>query len=396
MLDIQRLIMKPTPKRFAIFVLGAGFSQPAGLPLANELWQEVRRRAEDVRGHASSLGRDLNDYIQFRRRCDGIHLETAEIDFEDFLGFLDTEFYLGLRGSDNWGEDGNETQLLVKRLIGQILMERTPSTASLGITYLQFAERLQPGDLVLTFNYDILLERALEAVGKPFRLFPQRFTAIHGSYAEVDSSRDEVIVLKLHGSANWFDRKQYRLRCEAMTRFGITDAPKDLIFNGPGVRLQPIVEGPRFPDDPLVEMYRLLNTDDVFGNPPIFGSTPWLLNPSSMKIVFAQTLKDFWWGLGRAGGMNRSMAIIGFSLPPQDDYARQAIYRLIRNYQGVHWDEEILGLRKTPLVLVDFRQTDAERNNFRQRYAFVDWGKAECCLEGFNEDALQMLFPQNA
>ena len=247
LVDIQRLIMKPTPKRFAIFILGAGFSRPAGLPVATELGQEVRRRAEDLHGRASGLGRDLNDYIEFRRRCDGIHLETAEIDFEDFLGFLDTEFYLGLRGSDNWSEEGNETQLLVKRLIGQILMERTPSMTSLGIMYLQFAERLQPGDLVLTFNYDILLERALEAVGKPFRLFPQRFTAIHGSNAEVDSSRDEVVVLKLHGSANWFDRKQYRLRCEAMTRFAITDAPKDLIFNGLGVRLQPIVEGPRFP-----------------------------------------------------------------------------------------------------------------------------------------------------
>ena len=60
-----------------------------------------------------------------------------------------------------------------------------------------------------------------------------------------------------------------------------------------------------------------------------------------MKIVFAHTLRDFWCGLGRAGGMNFGMAIIGFSLPAHDDYARQAIYRLIRNYQEVWWGQQV-------------------------------------------------------
>jgi hypothetical protein len=43
---------------------------------------------------------------------------------------------------------------------------------------LEFAEGLQAGDRVLAFNYDILLERALEAVGKPFRLFSERLKSI--------------------------------------------------------------------------------------------------------------------------------------------------------------------------------------------------------------------------
>jgi len=77
-------------------------------------------------------------------------------------------------------------------------------------------------------------------------------------------------------------------------------------------------------------MFRLRNIDEIFAQQPAFSSAPWLLNPSSMKVVYAKTLKDFWWGLGRAGGMNLSMAIIGFSLPQHDDYARQAIYRLAR------------------------------------------------------------------
>jgi len=34
-----------TEKHFRIIILGAGFSCPAGLPLAAELFEEVRRRA---------------------------------------------------------------------------------------------------------------------------------------------------------------------------------------------------------------------------------------------------------------------------------------------------------------------------------------------------------------
>ena len=331
--------------------------------------------------------------MEFRRRCDGIRLDADAIYFEDFLGFLDTEFYLGLRGSDTWSDEGNPTQLLVKGLIAKILTERTPAATALSDLYLQSANGLQPGDLVLTFNYDIVLERALEAVGKPFRLFAQRLSRVHYSYSEVDSSRDEVVVLKLHGSVDWFHRGQYRQRCEAMAEFKLSSAPKDPVFNNEHARLQPIVDGPRQPDDPLVEMFRLRNPDEIFAHQPYFTPAPWLLNPSSMKLVYANTLKDFWWGLGRAGGMNLSMAIIGFSLPPQDDYARQAIYRLARNYQEVYWEEERLGMRKGPLVLVDFRQSEAEQCDFKKRYGFVDWAKAHCCLDGFERETLQVLFP---
>jgi hypothetical protein len=346
-------------------------------------------------GRPGRFERDLDYYIEFRRRCDGIAIDPDKIDFEEFLGFLDTEFYLGLRGSDTWNDDGNETQILVKRLIAQILMERTPSKTDLGSLYLQFAERLRPGDLILTFNYDVLLERALEAVKKPYRLFSQRYSAVYHSHADVDTTHDEVIVLKLHGSADWFDRKPYQERCEGFAEFGLAGAPKDAIFNRSEseVGLQRIVEGPRFQHDPFVEMYRVLDIEKAFGNPPIFRSTPWLLIPSSMKIVFAQTLKDFWWGLGRVGGMNLGMAIVGFSLPQHDEYARQAIYCMVRNYQEVYWEEKMLGLQKTPLVLVDFRRSDAERSAFKRRYAFVDWEKTQCCLEGFSEEALRLLFP---
>ena len=83
-----------------------------------------------------------------------------------------------------------------------------------------------------------------------------------------------------------------------VAEFGLSSAPRDPVFNGERACLQPIVDGPRRPDDPLLEMFRLRNVDEIFGQQPVFSSAPWLLNPSSAKLVYAKTLKDFWWGSG--------------------------------------------------------------------------------------------------
>jgi len=158
-------IMSQVP-RFRMFILGAGFSRPAGLPLGEELWRLVRSRASGRTGRAARFDHDLETYLRYRLECDGIRLNPAGIDFEDFLAFLDLEHYLGLAGSDTWSNDGNESQCMVKRLIGQILVECTPSADALPQLYCDFAEQLTYGDYVLSFNYDTVLERALEHVGR--------------------------------------------------------------------------------------------------------------------------------------------------------------------------------------------------------------------------------------
>ena len=66
---------------------------------------------------------DLNSYLEFRHKCDP---KQVGVDFEKFLGFLDVQHLLGLRGKDTWSERGNETQMIVKMLIGQILAEKMP------------------------------------------------------------------------------------------------------------------------------------------------------------------------------------------------------------------------------------------------------------------------------
>ena len=101
--------------------------------------------------------------------------------------------------------------------------------------------------------------------------------------------------------------------------------------------------------------------------------------------------RDFWSGLCRAGVANFSMAIIGFSQPSQDEYARQVIYRLVTNYQTTYWENDVWTHKKTPLVLVDFQKSAEEEQAYRQRYAFVDWDRAEVYFDGFDEKAIELL-----
>ena len=123
----------------------------------------------------------------------------------------------------------------------------------------------------------------------------------------------------------------------------------------------------------------------------MFLSTPWILAPSTNKIVYASPLGDFWNGLGVSGGTNFGMAIIGYSLPSHDIYARQTIYSLVKNYQEVYWDENIFGKKKTRLVLVD--SPSQERiEAFKENYRFIDFDKAELHMAGFDLEAVEKIF----
>ena len=145
-----------TLRPFAIYILGAGFSQPAGLPLGTELWREVNHRAASLTGRMAQFRQDLEEFIKFKAECDGVQLDPNQVNYEEFLGYLDIEYHLTLRGSHTWSEDGNEAQVVAKTLIGQVIAERMPSKKAIPQLYLNFVRKLQPGDKILTFNYDVL------------------------------------------------------------------------------------------------------------------------------------------------------------------------------------------------------------------------------------------------
>ncbi len=150
-----------------LFILGAGFSKPAGLPLAGELLHLVR---DEVRNHfrvhggwEGALEREIEEWTAL--------YPGQSIDLERVLAFSHRKHYLRLLGSDEYFGHGNRSIVAPRRAIQRILIDTTPSeTPSL---YRKFAKRLTHNDVVLTFNYDTLLEQALDAIGKPYTFTPE-------------------------------------------------------------------------------------------------------------------------------------------------------------------------------------------------------------------------------
>jgi hypothetical protein len=201
-----------------------------------------------------------------------------------------------------------------------------------------------------------------------------------------------VVVLKLHGSIDWFDRTDYAWLEERRRKDGFSGRPPDPVFaHEKEFGVTKLLDGPRHPDDPLDQMYRVRHVERLYETPILFLATPWLLAPSPAKILYARTLRDFWHGIGNAGVLNFGLSIIGYSLPAQDEYARQVLHAMVTNYQEAHWNEDVFGLRKHPLVIVDRCEGTQAVSDFKARYRFVNWDRAIFYPDGLNEDSVRLV-----
>ena len=67
----------PTHPGFRIFILGAGFSRPAGLPLASALYPAVKSLIEGQYGTHTKFDRDLDYYLTYCNDC-GVTGQTKD------------------------------------------------------------------------------------------------------------------------------------------------------------------------------------------------------------------------------------------------------------------------------------------------------------------------------
>jgi hypothetical protein len=375
-----------------IFVVGAGFSRPAGLPLGTELYSAVRETILAQYGRETKFSRDVHSYLRYCESC-GISGQTEEsVDLESLMAYLDIEHYLGLRGSDTWSLEGNESQLMIRKAIGQVIQSRTPDR--LPDFYYRFAENLSLNDIVLSLNYDLILETALRAVGKSFRRYPYRHEEIRQHTSVVDNDVEELVLLKLHGSIDWFDNREY-LELEQLLRLqGSNRPPHHSVFADPArYRARPLVDGPLPDGDALCHIHWIEKVGEFYERDGGFNA-PYILSPSHVKFVYAQPILSFWRGLGRIGGYNLGLSIIGFSLPPHDEYIRIAIQQMVSNY-GSWWTEGMpAGAVKDYTRFVDCRPSEAQVTEYLERYRFADRDKSRFFFDGFGPEAVGFLFDQ--
>ncbi len=207
-----------------VWILGAGFSRSLGGPLLPQLFAPgAGLRIQAAFPERNNLYEPESEAVRVIYSAHHDAGQELWRDAEEFLDYVDTAQAGGAKSPAN--------QLLRKLLDGlafdpslrRVSIDGLASTArrllvaecsaflvdaDVGMEkwhpYTRWADLLQPGDVVITFNYDLVIEKLQR--GTPARdklrvLLPS-LTAGRPSPLRLDETR--VSIIKLHGSANWF------------------------------------------------------------------------------------------------------------------------------------------------------------------------------------------------
>lgn len=285
------------------FILGAGASVHAGYPLATNLWSAIESWVR-VTYPANHMFRSVVDEINTR-----FDLSKS---FELVLTDLDNRITRLLKTAPIAPDDNLQKHLLLhlRNQIASMIPSYFNSLRSQPADlYDIFADQvLAPRDLVITFNYDLALDRALRRSNK---------WSIRDGYGfEVDITSlgsSSCKLLKLHGSTNW--------RGEL---FGGMEGFGQMNWNELSLGQRPVI------DSPELEYLGYFNASDPRchrGRVRIES----LIMPTADKQFFIETKlgrewQGFWdclWAqAGEALQASEEVHLIGYSIPEYDDRAR--------------------------------------------------------------------------
>ena len=189
-----------------VFVLGAGASAPAGFPLGRDLMEVAREWIPYEEA-----------YVPLLNELERLRIFRAEDDFELNLTRLDLEIIGGhRRGKPATVTIPGHAPCLLTTFREWGLSEaiRAPLETKLDETlktparmnYLRgfVKKHVRPGDRVITFNYDCLLEAVLRGEGL-WTLGDGYGVDLRPIYPDLQNEGESpCTVLKLHGSAGWF------------------------------------------------------------------------------------------------------------------------------------------------------------------------------------------------
>lgn len=188
-----------------VFIFGAGFSKPAGMPLATDLVQLLKERLEPGPDPGQGMGEwleglrerlgwllgDANGADSFRLNIEQV-FHYAHFDIEVFR--LKQHLARVGRGNGpgtpwNQGESIESWLTELEEALRDEIVEAEEKADMMPI--MRWAEIVGEQDSILTFNYDTLVERALEG---------RRRVWNHVIGPDCDRG---VPVFKLHGSIDW-------------------------------------------------------------------------------------------------------------------------------------------------------------------------------------------------
>lgn len=284
-----------------VFILGAGASVDAGAPLMNNFFDAARRvyLSGNLRESEKLAYEELFEGIN---RLQSVH-SKASLDLHNLEVVFNAFEFSRLIGENEDGQ-GESTSDALKRVIVSVLdrsMQFTHANTRMNSTedYVNLvasaiSRKTNNADIsFITFNYDLGLDLALHNVQG------------HLDYGFGDRLKD-VVLLKLHGSMNWFTDQNRSLTHV----IDISDVIKCWMktYQGPFPETRP------FPIQPgLVEFI-----PGHAGGEPI----PFIVPPTWNKADQYRSITKIWREAAARLSQATTIIVIGYSLPETDAFFR--------------------------------------------------------------------------
>jgi hypothetical protein len=169
-----------------VYILGAGASEPYGLPLMRTLTWDLYRtlRSSNRAVVASAL-----------RECFGTTPCGPQDapNFEEFLNLLDKRSLRYLKPDIANASSRPKAAEIVLDALRRFIRDKCASLAKCRGPYDRLVASIDPTTVVISFNWDVLLELALRRAGRAYSYL-----------SSSGSARSHTLLLKPHGSINWF------------------------------------------------------------------------------------------------------------------------------------------------------------------------------------------------
>ena len=329
-----------------VFILGAGFSAGAGVPLTGGLLPlAMKNFAEECPGLFSRI----DEYAGLITDESGSPVDYSKINFRQLCDFMEYVELNEYAGGERFSDAGCREKLGLRYFLAKTITQRTPTPSTMPRLYLEFAEQLHEGDMVVTFNWDALLEIALMQVKK-------RFTY----NGECDGS---IKLAKLHGSINWrVGPPQYH--GEPSNHLGW-----QALGYSNGVHKTEIYQSPK-----LIHP----GTWDHFK----FGEEvqPFLVLPGYGKAFDVRENAWNWYKPWNLFMNSRDVFIVGLSLSADDFLVRSMFLHLLRDLPSYSSSDK----RMIWIINPDYR--------CKPSYEFIlSTGRAQLVLEPFSTDHVELM-----
>jgi len=162
-----------------LYILGAGFSAPAKLPIAEELLQLVYKTAYRkpwygeggapfTKGQAEYLMEELQFYyptLNFTHEMIELNKIPPSFDFENFLTYVSAESAFLQFTGERWNEHGSRFLAWLKGWLAEAIFRRQQLALSDTLNFYHIFCKSLKNALIMTFNWDTLLENMLEKNG---------------------------------------------------------------------------------------------------------------------------------------------------------------------------------------------------------------------------------------